>query len=56
MPKQLYLFLYFAFIVSSCNEKLKVGQKPTNLKGWVEYQKKLKNMNPMTTISWLQRI
>ena len=42
MPKQLYLFLYFALIVSSCNEKLKVGQKPTNLKGWVEYQKKIK--------------
>ena len=42
MPKQLYIFLYFAFIVSSYNEKLKVGQKPTNLKGWVEYQKKIK--------------
>ena len=32
-------FLYFAFIVSSCNEKFKVGEKPTNLKSWVEYQK-----------------
>ncbi len=42
MSKQLYLFLYFTFIVFSCNEKLKVGEKPTNLKGWVEYQKKIK--------------
>ena len=42
MPKQLYIFLYFAFILFSCNEKLKVGEKPTNLKGWVEYQKKIK--------------
>ena len=40
MPKQLLPFSVFAFIVSSCNEKLKVGEKPTNLKGWVEYQKK----------------
>ena len=31
-----------AFLIFSCDDKLKVGEKPTNLKGWVEYQKKIK--------------
>lgn len=33
----------FIFFTISCGEKLQVGEKPTDIKGWVEYQKKIKD-------------
>ena len=42
MPKIFLINLLFTFFIFSCYDKLKVGEKPTNLKGWVEYEKKIK--------------
>ena len=42
MPKVFLVNLLFTFLIFSCYDKLKVGEKPTNLKGWVEYEKKIK--------------
>ena len=44
MPK-VFFKSSFHFLIFSCYDKLKVGEKPTNLKGWVEYEKKSKNMS-----------
>ena len=38
-----YFVFVLIFFAVSCGEKLQVGEKATDIKGWVEYQKKIKD-------------